>query len=349
VRRALKQENTYRSPKESTMQVHGICLLKDQADIIGETLTAARSHFDHIYVYDNGSTDGSWEIVAGIAGRSGGQVVAQQRAASDGPFRDDIRGEVFARFRSDSEPGDWWGKFDPDEFFIDDPRDFLRQVPDEYSCVWRSYYQYYFTDADRLRFLANPELYADSVPIQTRIRYYLNNWSEIGFVRHTKGILWDRRVQWPYRLGKIYPQRLRIKHFQYRSPQQISRRLAMHSGSLAQGGFATERIWDREAWETYILRRPKATIESSAGASRPVEENAHRQDWESRVLKAADLYYDNHDGQFVAREDLVPPLMNRGIRSVLPARLLKFLHNAYFCYRAALRRVKNPKLQQQGA
>ena len=315
------------------MKVHGICLLKDQADVVAETLVAAQNHLDRIYVYDNGSTDGSWEIVEQIAARSGGQVIAERRPLSAQPFRDDIRGEVFVRYKGFSRPGDWWGKFDPDEFFIDDVRKFLAQVPAEYSCVWRSYYQYYFTDCDRRRYLADADLYSGSVPVQTRIRYYLNNWSEIGFVRYDMGTLWDRHVQWPYRLGRIYPLRMRIKHFQYRSPEQMSRRLAMHRQSLATGGFATERIADREAWARHNLGRPPSPLESP-----PQTTGTAGQDWEARIMSAADLNYDNLDGTYVAREDLLPPLENRRIRTVQPARLLKVLHNSHHYYRALLRR-----------
>ncbi len=45
------------------MQIHSICLVKNEADIIEQTLKAGIDWSDFIYVFDNGSSDGTWEKV----------------------------------------------------------------------------------------------------------------------------------------------------------------------------------------------------------------------------------------------------------------------------------------------
>ena len=45
------------------MKIHSICMVKNEADIIEQTIKAAAKWSDFIYIFDNGSTDGSWEKV----------------------------------------------------------------------------------------------------------------------------------------------------------------------------------------------------------------------------------------------------------------------------------------------
>jgi glycosyltransferase involved in cell wall biosynthesis len=44
-------------------KIHCIALCKNEADVIGVCLQEAVKWADYIYVYDNGSSDGTWEIV----------------------------------------------------------------------------------------------------------------------------------------------------------------------------------------------------------------------------------------------------------------------------------------------
>ena len=49
------------------MHIHALSLIKNEADVIGQSLAAAAAWADCIYVYDNGSDDGTWEIVRELA------------------------------------------------------------------------------------------------------------------------------------------------------------------------------------------------------------------------------------------------------------------------------------------
>ena len=115
------------------MRIHGLCIVKNEADILGQSLQATRAWCDAIYVLDNGSTDGSWEQVQALAHDDPAIVPWKQAAV---PFRDGLRAEIFHAFAERAPPGDWWVRLDADEFYIDDPRQFLRRVPASTGCVW---------------------------------------------------------------------------------------------------------------------------------------------------------------------------------------------------------------------
>ena len=108
------------------MRIHGICLVKNESDILRYFFRESMRWCDRIYVFDNGSTDTTWEVVNEIAAAHP-QVIP---AIHDGcPFDDALRGRIFRQFRADAAPGDWWCRLDADELYIDEPRAFLERVP----------------------------------------------------------------------------------------------------------------------------------------------------------------------------------------------------------------------------
>src|SRR5271165_5808663 len=205
------------------MRIHGMCLVKNESDVICHALRAATDWCDLIYVYDNGSDDGTWEQVHELA-QEYPQILPYKQ--EEKPFSDSIRAEMFNNYRERSSPGDWWCRLDADELYIDDPRIFLAKVPPEYKAVVSASFSYYFTDEDAALYRKNPSLYADEVPVEQKCRYYLNHWSEVRFIRYTEGLVWTSGG-WPSAIyeGQVYGVRIWVKHFAYRSPQQIEKRL----------------------------------------------------------------------------------------------------------------------------
>lgn len=45
------------------MKIFAIMLVKNEADIVGYVLKEAEKWADKIFIIDNGSTDGTWEII----------------------------------------------------------------------------------------------------------------------------------------------------------------------------------------------------------------------------------------------------------------------------------------------
>ena len=255
-----------------------MCLVKNEADIIVETLQAARQWCDFIYVFDNGSTDGTWELILDLSEESNDQLVAYKHDPA--PYRNSLLGEIFDHYRANSCEDDWWCRLDADEIYIDDPRIFLATIPDRYEVVWGAFFQYYFTNRDLALYERDPPLYSDDVPVEQKLRYYKNNWSERRFFRYRKQLTYEPGGEsaWPRGLGDAYPVRIRIKHFQYRSPQQIQKRLDTRREAVSRG-----RAFRHE--ERYV-----------------------EQSWRARVADASQLEYDDFDGRYVVNEALMESL-----------------------------------------
>jgi hypothetical protein len=275
------------------VRIHSICLVKNEGDVVVESLTAASRWSDFIYVYDNGSTDGTWEKVLDLAKRLP-QVVPYKQ--DDRPFDDGLRHEPFAHYRHRAEPGDWWClALDADEIYIDSPKEFLAGIPMPFDVVWLACFQYYFTERDVALFHENPALYADQVPVEQKCRYYVNNWSEPGFFRYGRHLRWDSG-RLPRPLRHPSPRRIRMKHYQYRSPAQIEMRLRTRRAAMARGIFVheTQTDWKSSVTGQFDPRR--------AGARLP-------ESWTERIVDSSTLIYDNGD-DYLIDERMLPRISN---------------------------------------
>jgi hypothetical protein len=296
------------------MKIHGICIVKDEVDIVADTLTAALNWCDALYIYDNGSTDGTSEVMSSLARSFPGRAQLYPYS-TNALFTNKLRGEVFSYYKHRSTHGDWWCRLDADEFYIDDPAQFLRTVPDNFEQVWGSSYQFCFTDKDLAIYNQDPTRY-NSIPLEYRIRYYKNNWSELRFVKHVKHTVWDRHADWPYKMGDIYPTRIRLKHFQHRSPEQIIKRYLIRRPAFHLGIFAHE--------DTPCSSKNESA-KNQNGAMGHTRDSLGDFDWKSRVAKASELNYDNHDGHYIANENLLPPLKYSRVRRYLHPYIIKYL------------------------
>jgi len=226
------------------MRIHGLCLVKNESDILPYFFQESLRWCDRIYVFDNGSTDATWEIVNEIA-REHPAVVPALR--EDCPFDDSLRAKLFHRHRDDAAVGDWWCRLDADEIYIDDPRSFLARVPAHDHVVWAIHLQYYMTTADLVRFAPEDESRAPNIDRSNLPRYYAADASESRFFRHRLRLDWPANAAWPRHLGIVTPERIRLKHLQYRSPAQIQRRLDTRRQAEAHGwrhfGHSLEKTW----------------------------------------------------------------------------------------------------------
>jgi hypothetical protein len=212
-------------------RIFAICLIKDEGDVIEQCLRSAARWAHRIFVLDNGSADGTWEIVQDLA-RTLPQVVAHAR--DERPFQASMRGEVFAARRHESAPGDWWVILDADEFYREDPRAFLARVPPAYQAVQNVSIAFVLTEADVARWEADPALYADAVPVEQKMRWYVANCCEVRFFRHDARLVWPAGALWPA-TGALYPERIPMLHFLHRSPERLQRRIAVRRAALAAG------------------------------------------------------------------------------------------------------------------
>ncbi len=282
------------------MKIHGLCIVKDEADVIAECLEASLAWCDHVYVFDNGSTDGTWQIVQALAARHPAIVPFKQDPA---PFHDGLRAQIHDAYRQRTEPGDWWCRLDADEFYVDDPRTFLAKVPMDVDYVVTAIFAYYFTELDAAAWQADDQAF-NATPVTRRLRHYLNHWSEPRFMRADPARAWGPdQGGWPrwMHAGRAYPVRIWVKHYAYRSPPQIERRLATRRGAIDSGAaFAHEAVHDFPAAIASVTRTGNLPGRP-AGPAACVG-------WRQRVVPASALHYDDQDRRLVVNEHLMPPI-----------------------------------------
>ena len=222
-------------------------VVKDEADIIAASLSDARRWSDKIIVIDNGSTDGTWEIVQQLAATHP-QVIPWMRY--EGAFHIGLRAKAFKAFRHEMKKGDWWNvRLDADEFYPGDVRAFLASVPKHITTVKKESTDFVLTaeDLEALpfdrSFEQNRSLFTHSLPIQRKERR---------FMRHSSLLAWCERWRYPHPWGRVYEKGIPVHHYQYRSPGQMAKRFAVRQQAKAAGcgSFHHEQ---GESWKDYIL------------------------------------------------------------------------------------------------
>jgi glycosyltransferase involved in cell wall biosynthesis len=239
------------------MKIYGICLIKNEEDIIEYCLAQTSKWADKIIVYDNGSTDDTWGIVIELS-KVNNKIIPWKQERK--PYHDGLRGEAYNAFKHELKKGDWWAIIDADEFYIEEPRKFLNEVPWYYHKVKTISYEYLVTheDADEYEFQNH---FPEDLPL---LKYYKPQaYSENRFMRHRDGIKWnpEERMKWPKYSGVTYPVHIPIKHYQYRSPQHIQKRIEIRKKATNEGYNYFKRDLKKD-WREILISRDAAIKES---------------------------------------------------------------------------------------
>ena len=194
------------------MRLYGFMTVRNEADIVAESVTHNMRHLDAMAVTDNGSDDGTWDILQDVAEQDGRVHL----------FRDDtpISTRVFRRaamavgrigFRR--RRGDWAVQCDCDELHESD----VRAVCEASAGCDLIY-------GRKWNFTLLPDTPIDGAA-RERIRWYYPR-------PHAEHRAY-RNPRWYYvrdvarRRGlKTSDSFLDLAHYQYRSPEQVSARLA---------------------------------------------------------------------------------------------------------------------------
>ncbi len=252
------------------MKIFGMCAVKNEEDIIEEVLTKASKWCDYIFVYDTGSDDSTWQKIQDLS-KNNSAIIPFKYAKV--PFRDELRGEIFNKYRHLAQDGDWWCRLDSDEIYIDDPKVFLKKVSKYHHVVWSASCQYYFTNKDVETYNKDPQCFL-SLPAEDRIKYYICNHSEARFFKHRTRLKWHNG-SFPVNLGIVSPFRIRLKHLQYRSPQQIQKRLETRKQAIKEG----YKVFEAYSSET---------------------------SWTEKVVDSNDYNYDDNSGNYIVDEKMLP-------------------------------------------
>lgn len=287
-----------------------ITVVKNEADIIEQCLTSAQAWAQRIFVYDNGSSDGTWERVHMLAARYDAIVPFRQ----DGKVFDaSMRQEVFEAYRHEVGAGDWWCVLDADEFYLGDPAQFLDTVPPQRKVVQNFRIDFVMTEKDVARYERDPSFYAEHTPIQDRIRYYRAWRSEVRFFRHEADLSWPRGYRAPL-FGAFHKKRIPTLHYRQRSPEQLQRRIDTRKDALLRG-----------------VTSFKHEIDSAS-------------DWRGQLAKSTDpgIHYYAGDGRFV-----IDPKCLR--EAPLSARLPAVVANRARHFKPAVRVLRGLYRQVRGA
>jgi glycosyltransferase involved in cell wall biosynthesis len=210
-------------------RIHGVCLVKNEEDVVGQALRYASQFCHRIYVFDTGSTDQSWERVQEI--NNSVVVPFRQEKVS---FYDGLRAQVFNAIREQCILGDWLFILDADEFLAEDPGKAISIAEQEGAeQINTLQYNFYFTDEDLQAYREGKD--SREQPIAQRRRYYRFVNIEQRFFRITEDLVWPEHIDSANPRGYMRPigarkrkkcsYRIPNRHYQYRDPEQIQLRL----------------------------------------------------------------------------------------------------------------------------
>lgn len=214
------------------MRLHGFMCVRDEADILPETLESLLGWIDALHVFDTGSTDESWEIVQDFARRDG-RVRPFCRAKVI--FCNSLRGMIFESVRASIAPGDWIARLDADEIYHVSPREFLASsVRPHEGRVFAQEYEFVITQS---QWQAWERGEVESGAVTARQHAYVTDpVPEQRFFRFRRGMHWGPGHPNPYFSGLPARSRIPVRHYRWRSPQQMLHRLRLRRYMAERSG-----------------------------------------------------------------------------------------------------------------
>lgn len=238
------------------MRIYGLGLCKNEDDVVGDAIEHALRFCDKVIVLDNGSTDRSFEVVQELERAHPGRVVAF--GPVDEPFFDGMRSLVWDAFAAELGPDGWWYYLDADEFLEGDPIPVLeRAAAGGFDSVKAWIVQFRFTELD----LAEWERGGGAPPpgqvvsVRDRLRHYRTDWREYRFLANRPVAPWqDRGSYLPRRELNPTRERVFVRHYQYRDPVQMQKRIDTR---VTQSEFFDHVT--RASWRDYVTS-PRGTV-----------------------------------------------------------------------------------------
>lgn len=228
------------------MKLYGVLVAQNEGDVIVDTLRHLKSFdiYEEIYFYDLKSKDDTYEKALKIS-----ETYPKLRPAKlDNVYNQKLRFDLLKKHSSGCIDGDWLAIVDADEFYVENPLDFISTAEEEdATCINTYQAQFYFTDED-LRHLDSENI---SLPIYNRRKYYLIDWSEPRFYK-----FFPNKKSW-ISTSKACSKRLLNRHYQYRSPDQMRNRIqtrieTREKGKHISNGSKFNQVFSTN-WRDYIV------------------------------------------------------------------------------------------------
>ena len=290
-------------------KIYSLLLVKNEVDIIRESLLSAIKWSDKVIVIDNGSEDATWEIVQEMAQEYSVIVPFMQYK---GGFHIGLRAKAFKAYRHELTRNDWWCvRLDADEFFNEDPRAFLSKLSRCYSTVKKQSTDYILTKED----IAEHTFVGDFSVDKDHITHHLpEKRKERRFVRHSPWLVWSMKWRYPHPLGRTSKECIAVDHYQYRSPQQMQKRFATRQQAKKDGcgSFLHE---NGKSWTDYLLSNQELEYLKNLHENLP-----------NLFQSSTDILYKKRntikliEGDFVVKSFAIPSFFKRIIYSIFPSK-----------------------------
>lgn len=199
------------------LQIFGVCFVKNEDDIIADSVTHAAQFCDKVFIVDNASTDRTWDIVKGLDLENVIPVCSK-----DFVFRDHLRLRFMETKKEELGLDNWWYMFDADEFLIQDPFDAIAVAEEEGAdCIGVEIINFLLTkdEASEGKENGRHESWRD------RKHYVLYASGTIKLFKNTRYIDYGICASIPLGLTKECSRRIVMKHYPHRSLTQLEKRV----------------------------------------------------------------------------------------------------------------------------
>jgi len=236
---------------------HALLPVRDEADIIGQSLKHMLTWADAIYVFDTGSVDNTWEIVQDFAGKDRRVIPLKKDAVY---FSDALlRGWIFQQARKHMRDGDWFLRVDADEFHHVAPPEFVgARLRKHETIVWHQYYDFRLLTSEVEAWETGKESLADRQrSIEERRRWFTpSEYSEPRLCRYRETMQWPATYSFPCNAGYVAQERLPIRHYPHRDPEQLRRRCRLRAIMMANYNrdwtHPENHHWSEGEWRKFI-------------------------------------------------------------------------------------------------
>ncbi len=221
--------------------IYGLCVTKDEEDIIEFNLTHAAKYCKNIFVLDNGSSDTTWKIVNDLSKKNPAIIPLESKKCQ---YADGLKGYVFNKVRHIFKEQDWILILDSDEFLEEDPQsyiDFCKKNGYEYIKSIR--YEFYITKLDM-----DKNWFKNSINISSfhELPCHYRVWlPERRLFKYKSFLIWpdfdsnNNPIQRNFPIGvkkKLNFKIIGMRHYRYRSYEQIKKRLKIRSEVYKETG-----------------------------------------------------------------------------------------------------------------
>jgi len=252
----------------SPIKLVGMMTVRNEEDIVEKCLNRAVKYHDAIYVVDCGSDDRTPEIVNSIATRFSeieflGEISPRHSRQ--------VKRHIWDKFRHSFSNNDWWSVIDADELLEEDPKPFIQSAEAELADhIFSKIANFYTTDLEVDEWFQNREEF-ENKEIEDRMTYYRMHTSQVRMFRNLPWLRWNEDTHLPRFLAKPATHRPVYRHYQYRSPAQIEKRLRTRREWAQDSAIATDNPhWDKQEWRQAVAPADDLNLKKAVHGS-PLE------------------------------------------------------------------------------